>query len=113
MYSRRYRRTTNINRSPLPLHPPNRLANHLLSIEILLPLARIPHNLQPMPRAQAMLPQLLPARVDIATSRTRRTRHARRGIVHALGVLGAVRAVAEALAADGAGEFLVGFAVHA
>lgn len=66
-----------------------------------------------MSSAQAMLPQLLPARVDVRARRARRTRHAGRGIVHALRVLGAVRAVAEALAADGAGELLVRFAVHA
>ena len=60
-----------------------------------------------------MLPQLLPARVNISTRRTRRTRHARGRIVHALGVLRAIRAVTEALAADRAGELLVRFAVHA
>ena len=66
-----------------------------------------------MARAQAMLPQLLPARVDVRTRRTRRARHTRRGIVHALCVLCAVRAVAETFAADGAGELLVCFTVHA
>lgn len=60
-----------------------------------------------------MLPQLLPPRIDIRTSRPGRTGHAGRRVVHALGVFGAVGAVAEALAADGAGEFLVGLAVHA
>lgn len=60
-----------------------------------------------------MLPQLLSARVHISASRARRAGHAGRGIVHALRVLGAIRAVTEALAADGAGELLVGFAVHA
>lgn len=60
-----------------------------------------------------MLPQLLPARVDVSARRTRRTWHAGGGIVHALGVLGAIRAVAEALATDRAGELLVRFAVHA
>lgn len=66
-----------------------------------------------MSRAQAMLPQLLPAGVDVSARRTRRTRHASSGIVHAFRVLGAVGAVAEALAADRAGELLVRFAVHA
>ena len=66
-----------------------------------------------MSGAQAMLPQFLPARVDVRARRARRTRDTGRGIVHALRVLCAVRAVAEALAANGTGELLVRFAVHA
>ena len=66
-----------------------------------------------MPSAQAMLPQLLPTRVHISACRARRTRHTSRGIVHALRVLRAVRAITKTLPTDRAREFLVRFTVHA
>lgn len=63
--------------------------------------------------AQAMLSQLLPASVDVRARRACRTGYASGRIVDAFCVLRAIRAIAKSLAAYGASELLVCFAMDA